>query len=59
MAEETSFQSPLSFVHWDITARCNLKCLHCRETFCVDEIENEFSTEEGKDLIDYLADNFT
>lgn len=58
MPNKKSFDAPLSFVHWDITSRCNLKCIHCRDTFDITKKDEELTTQEGFDLIDYLADNF-
>lgn len=44
-------------VVWNMTKRCNLKCIHC---YALAENEsyrgNELSTDEGKRLIDNLAD---
>jgi 12,18-didecarboxysiroheme deacetylase len=42
-------------VVWNMTRRCNLKCVHCYAQAKDIEFENELSTEEGKDLIDDLA----
>jgi 12,18-didecarboxysiroheme deacetylase len=42
-------------VVWNITRRCNLKCVHCYAHAKDIEFENELSTEEGKVLIDDLA----
>ena len=43
-------------VVWNITRRCNLKCVHCYAHAKTRESENELSTSEGKALIDDLAD---
>jgi 12,18-didecarboxysiroheme deacetylase len=43
-------------VVWNITRRCNLKCIHCYAQAKNIEFENELSTEEGKALIDDLVD---
>lgn len=43
-------------VVWNITKRCNLKCVHCYAHAKTRPDENELSTEEGKALIDDLAD---
>lgn len=43
-------------VVWNMTRRCNLKCVHCYAQAKDIEFENELSTEEGKALIDDLAD---
>jgi len=42
---------PPIFVWWQITHRCNLKCIHC---FAYDTFE-ELSTEEAKSVIDQLS----
>ncbi len=42
-------------VVWNITRRCNLKCVHCYAQAKDMLFKNELSTEEGKNLIDDLA----
>ena len=42
-------------VVWNMTRRCNLKCIHCYAQAKDIEFQNELSTEEGKALIDDLA----
>ncbi len=42
-------------VVWNITRRCNLKCIHCYAHAKDIPFENELSTGEGKALIDDLA----
>jgi Fe-coproporphyrin III synthase len=42
-------------VVWNMTRRCNLKCIHCYAQAKDIKFENELSTEEGKALIDDLA----
>ncbi len=42
-------------VVWNITQRCNLKCVHCYAHAKDKAFENELSTEEGKRLLDDLA----
>ncbi len=42
-------------VVWNMTRRCNLKCVHCYAHAKDISFENELSTEEGKRLIDDLA----
>jgi 12,18-didecarboxysiroheme deacetylase len=42
-------------VVWNITRRCNLKCVHCYAHAKDMVFENELTTEEGKALIDDLA----
>lgn len=42
-------------VVWNMTRRCNLKCVHCYAQAKDIEFEGELTTEEGKALIDDLA----
>jgi len=42
-------------VVWNITKRCNLKCIHCYAHANNQPDTNELSTQEGKDLLDDLA----
>jgi len=42
-------------VVWNITRRCNLKCVHCYAQSDDISYENELSTDEGKTLIDDLS----
>jgi len=41
---------------WNITRRCNLKCVHCYAHAKNITFNNELSTVEGKNLLDDLAD---
>jgi 12,18-didecarboxysiroheme deacetylase len=41
---------------WNVTRRCNLKCVHCYAHAKDVHFENELTTEQGKKLIDDLAD---
>ena len=43
-------------VVWNITRKCNLKCIHCYAQADEKDFEGELSTEEGKRLIDDLAE---
>lgn len=43
-------------VVWNCTRRCNLRCVHCYSHSRDIEYAEEMSTEEGKRLIDQLAD---
>ncbi len=43
-------------VVWNITRRCNLKCVHCYAQADNRSFENELTTEQGLSLIDDLAD---
>ncbi len=42
-------------VVWNITRKCNLKCVHCYAQAKDKTFENELSTKEGKKLLDDLA----
>ncbi|MBW1893388.1 MAG: 12,18-didecarboxysiroheme deacetylase [Deltaproteobacteria bacterium] len=42
-------------VVWNITRRCNLKCVHCYAKADANSSDNELDTEQGKELIDDLA----
>ncbi len=42
-------------VVWNITRRCNLKCVHCYAQSKDQEYSNELTTDEGKKIIDDLA----
>ena len=42
-------------VVWNMGRRCNLKCIHCYAQSKDIEYKNELTTQEGKDLIDDLA----
>ncbi len=41
---------------WNVTRRCNLKCVHCYAHAKNTSFDNEMTTEQGKQLIDDLAD---
>ena len=42
-------------VVWNVTRRCNLKCVHCYAHAKNTSFDNELTTEQGKQLIDDLA----
>ena len=42
-------------VVWNVTQRCNLKCLHCYAQATVEEAPDELSTAEGMTLLEDLA----
>jgi 12,18-didecarboxysiroheme deacetylase len=42
-------------VVWNVTRRCNLKCIHCYAQARDENFANELSTAEGRALIDDLA----
>jgi radical SAM protein len=41
---------------WEVTQACDLACVHCRASAQPDRDPRELSTEEGKALIDQIAD---
>jgi len=43
-------------VVWNVTRRCNLKCVHCYAHAKNIAFDNELTTEQGKQLIDDLSD---
>ncbi len=43
-------------VVWNITRRCNLHCVHCYAHAKDKKFDNELTTEQGKALLDDLAD---
>ncbi|HEY7576733.1 MAG TPA: radical SAM protein, partial [Acetobacteraceae bacterium] len=52
----TAFEAPL-YVAWEITHRCNARCLHCYSASGPDaDRSNDLSVDEGLRLIDQLAD---
>jgi 12,18-didecarboxysiroheme deacetylase len=42
-------------VVWNVTRRCNLKCIHCYSNSADIDYPDELTTDEGKKLIDDLA----
>ncbi|MDM8518294.1 radical SAM protein, partial [Desulfobacterales bacterium HSG16] len=42
-------------VVWNVTRKCNLKCVHCYAHAKNQSFDNELSTDEGKKLLDDLA----
>ncbi|HET6421827.1 MAG TPA: radical SAM protein [Geobacteraceae bacterium] len=40
---------------WEVTRRCNLKCVHCRCSSDITSSEGDFTTDEGKKLLDEIA----
>jgi 12,18-didecarboxysiroheme deacetylase len=43
-------------VVWNVTRRCNLKCVHCYAHAKNKAFDNELTTEQGQDLINDLAE---
>lgn len=54
MGSPMKFSAPL-YVVWEITLRCNLRCLHCYSGAAKPH-PDELTTDEAKDLIGQLAD---
>lgn len=48
-------KNELRLVFWELTARCNLKCIHCRAEAQTERQENELSTEKCFNVIDELC----
>ncbi len=45
------------WIAWEITRRCNLRCIHCRSSSELEVKEHpDFSTEEAKRIIDDISD---
>ena len=55
-AQRPDAKPPLRLVFWELTARCNLKCVHCRR-LDVDDLaaKDEFSPTAALDFIDQVA----
>ncbi len=43
------------WIAWEITRRCNLECIHCRSASTIESEQGDFSTEDGKKLLDDIA----
>src|SRR3990170_179663 len=43
------------WIAWEVTRRCNLKCIHCRSSSAIDSPEGIFTTEESFRLIDDIS----
>jgi len=44
------------WIAWEITRRCNLKCVHCRSSSEIDAAEHpDFSLEEAKNIMDEIG----
>ena len=48
-------KNELRLVFWELTARCNLKCIHCRAEAQMEKQEDELSTEKCFNVIDELC----
>ena len=55
--EQPATRNDLRLVFWETTAACNLHCRHCRRLDDVEqELKDQLSTEEAKQLIDQIAE---
>lgn len=52
----TDFDKRPFIAIWEVTQACDLACVHCRASAQPDRHPMELSTEEGKNLIDQIAD---
>ena len=43
-------------ISWNLTRKCNLKCPHCYINATTQELVNELTTEESKNLIDQICE---
>jgi heme b synthase len=43
------------WIAWEVTQKCNLKCVHCRCSSDEASSEGDFTTEEGKNLLTEIA----
>jgi len=43
------------WIAWEITRRCNLKCIHCRSASTMESEQGDFSFEDAKKLMDDIA----
>lgn len=50
------WQHPPQLVQWDITSRCNLKCLHCRASNLEEIVEDDLSTEQVFEILNQIND---
>ncbi len=48
-------KNELRLVFWELTARCNLKCIHCRAEAQTERQEDELSTKKCFNVIDELC----
>lgn len=44
------------WIAWETTQQCNLKCVHCRCSSEMSSSQGDFTTDEGKRLLDDIAD---
>jgi radical SAM protein with 4Fe4S-binding SPASM domain len=43
-------------ISWNLTRKCNLKCPHCYINATTQQLKNELTTEESKNLIDQICE---
>ena len=43
-------------ISWNLTRKCNLKCPHCYINATTQQLKNELTTEEAKNLIDQICE---
>lgn len=57
---ETDRKNPFEpkWIAWEITRRCNLKCIHCRSASTLESMEGAFSTADAFALIDDIVTNY-
>ena len=42
-------------IFWELTKRCNLRCVHCRAESYDKEFEHELSLQDCKNILDSIA----
>ena len=42
-------------IAWELTGRCNLKCVHCRASASMEQDPQELTTDEIKGVLDNIA----
>lgn len=45
-------------IFWELTAQCNLKCIHCRAIAMPEKMKDELSTDEVFRIIDDIANHY-
>ncbi|MBI3990544.1 MAG: radical SAM protein, partial [Candidatus Omnitrophica bacterium] len=48
-------ENELRLIFWELTAGCNLKCIHCRATATPQRLKEELSTTECFKVIDSIT----
>jgi AdoMet-dependent heme synthase len=44
------------WIAWEVTQRCNLKCVHCRCSSEINSSEGDFTSEEGRNLLNEISE---